>query len=342
MGKNNLQPHIHAKFIKAWADGYKIEERCLFISDKRWKIREHPLWEKDKEYRIYDPLREVKEACKRGEIIQYQEIGDKRWIDLYEKAKDISWDTTNFKWRIKPKEKFKVGDWVITTKYIPFLKIGNVFRITEVKNDLYICESINDTVSLTVENIKKATKQEVLNAPNYDGTATNKDFPFEEGDWIIDRAAKETKVLKFNGLTPHGFIVMDLLAKNHKEIHKYDWYYAKYDWYYATKEEIEEYVLKLREQSNIPENLKEYPLTPEECFETYKLKNYEPFTWEDREQLRDKWVVHKDFRNEEKIISFNKGGTAWITLSEDGRINPIRLFEDYIFLDSSPCAKLKK
>lgn len=200
MKKNNLQPHVHAELI--------------------------------------DPLKEVKEAYENGftieqynpdtlQIILSYNIDDyKKYIKTKEGPTRFSpsWNN-NWGWRIKPQDDFKVGD------LIKEIKSDNVYRIVEKEEDvnrfnLQLFYIQNDNYSF-----KKATKQEVLNAPNYDGTATNKDFPFEEGDWLIDRAAKETEILIFYGLTPHSFILMDLLGENHKEIHKYEWYYA-------TKEEI--------------------------------------------------------------------------------------------------------
>lgn len=314
MEKNNLQPHVHSELIKAWADGHKIEVYDRIYS-QNWVIEEHPQWRIHSQYRIYDPLREVKGAYKNGftieqynpdtlQIVLSYNIEDyKKYIKTKEGPTRFSpsWNN-NWGWRIKPQD-FNVGD------LIKEIKSDGVYRIVEKEEDvdrfhLQLSYIENDNYSF-----KKATKQEVLNAPNYDGTATNKDFLFEEGDWIINRAAKETEVVKFNELTFFSFI-----GGNHKEIHKYKWYYA-------TKEEI-------FNSSNIK-------------IEKEKPKEYIPFTWEDREQLRGKWIKHKKFEDEELIISLTANEDDWL-VKHDTILNGENLLNNYLFLDGSPCGKLKK
>ena len=41
-------PHIHAEFIKAWADGYEIE----VLKDDKWLVVPIPFWIEDHQYRI--------------------------------------------------------------------------------------------------------------------------------------------------------------------------------------------------------------------------------------------------------------------------------------------------
>ena len=176
----NLKPHKHVEVIKAWADGHQIEERDPIghiklggdYIDNDWHLKATPLWREDFEYRIYDPLREVKEAFERGEVCQAKNKSSSNatWIDftkndnLY-RGLGFLWADSS-EWRVKPKEEFKDNDWVINTFS------GEVFRYEH--GEYFGC------------NFKKATKQEVLNAPNYNGSATNEDFPFEKGDFIID------------------------------------------------------------------------------------------------------------------------------------------------------------
>ena len=343
MKKNNLRPHVHSQFIKAWADGHKIEVYDQIYS-QNWLIEEYPQWHIHSQYRIYDPLREVKEAYENGSTIEQYNLETGKVVLSYNldeykeylKRNTIeglpiftpSWNT-KWGWRIKPVDDFKVGD------LVKEIKSNNVYRIVEKEEDVDRFHLQLSYIQNDNNSFKKATKEEVLNAPNYDGTAINKDFPFEEEDWIIYRTIKKSKVVKFNGfLTPYSFVIMDPLTENHKEIYKYKWYYA-------TKKEIEDHILKLREQSNIPENLKEYPLTPEECFETYKLKDYEPFIWEDREQLKGKWIKHKELKDEELIISLTADEDDWI-ITHDKNLSGENLLDNYLFLDGSPCGKLKK
>lgn len=413
------KPHIHAEVIKAWADGYKIEVQDS-IGD--WIIREHPNFLPAYKYRIYDPLREVKEAFERGETVQYQEIGDNRWIDLYKKAKNISWDTTNFKWRVKPKDEFKVGDWVINTLTL------KVYKIKE-KKDGYLKFIENGFfISVSDKEYRIATKQEVLNATNYNGTATNKNFPFEKGDWIIQ---------------DNDYYVYEIDTDGRADVlNNCD------SWYYATKQEIKEYLLKetlkykeefkigdwiiviignsqydvgnvhkitdiskhnvifvdgnaigeycirkatKKEVLNAPNydgtaTNEDFPFevkdrvicrkveNPEVLYVDQIIKNsnyfivtpddfgygagrqvdkrnfnyatkkeiessYIPFTWEDREQLRGKWVKHKKCGSEflisgfDKILSHCFVGSRPLTFQI--------LLNSFVFLDGTPCGKLK-
>lgn len=79
----------------------------------------------------------------------------------------------------------------------------------------------------------KADKNKVLNTPNYDGTATNEDFPFEAGDWIIDRKNIRAQATKFSGfIKPHKIVILNLGKIEEVEgVHQPDYRYA-------TQEEI--------------------------------------------------------------------------------------------------------
>lgn len=62
---------------------------------------------------------------------------------------------------------------------------------------------------------------------------------------------------------------------------------------------------------------------------------YIPFTFEDREFLRGKWVANKD-TGVESMITFIGKNTAFATRY----VSYIDLLERFIFLDGSPCGKL--
>lgn len=76
-------------------------------------------------------------------------------------------------------------------------------------------------------------------------------------------------------------------------------------------------------------------------FSKYRIKpepKYIPFTWEDREELRGKWLKRKDY-NVEKLPTTicNKDvmiGDQFYSYKE--------LLKDFTFLDGTPCGKLVK
>ena len=305
MKKNNLQPHVHSELIKAWADGHKIEVYDQIYS-QNWVIEEHPQWCIHSQYRIYDPLREVKEAYENGftieqynpdtlKIILSYNIEDyKKYIKTKEGPTKFSpsWNN-NWGWRIKPKDDFKVGD------LIKEIKSDNVYRIVEKEEDvdrfhLQLTYIQNDNNSF-----KKATKQEVLNAPNYDGSATGEDFYFEKGDWVINKRRGSGYQAVQYGINSIDTPISDLT--------------------YATKKELEDsYFLKIKQP-----------------------KEYIPFIWKDREQLRGKWIKHKKLKDEELIISLTANEDDWI-ITHDANLSGENLLNNYLFLDGSTCGKLKK
>jgi len=75
----------------------------------------------------------------------------------------------------------------------------------------------------------------------------------------------------------------------------------------------------------------------------YRIKpqpTYIPFTWEDRDLFRDKWIRLKRAENEHRINFIGSEGSAscanWVkptSLTE--------LFNDYIFIDGTPFGKLQ-
>ena len=296
MKKNNLQPHVHSELIKAWADGHKIEVYDQIYS-QNWVIEEQPQWSIHSQYRICDPLREIKEAYENGFTIEQYNFETGKVVLSYnlEEYKEYlkrntieglpifipSWNT-KWGWRIKHVDDFKVGD------LVKEIKSNNVYRIVEKEEDvdrfhLQLTYIQNDNNSFKI-----ATKQEVLNAPNYDGSATGNDFPFEICDVVNSQEIKgEKEILKDN---------TDIIKA------------IRYEYTYAIKEKPKEYI---------------------------------PFTWEDREQLRGKWIKHKKLKDEELIISLTANEDDWI-ITHDANLSGENLLNNYLFLDGSTCGKLKK
>lgn len=68
-------------------------------------------------------------------------------------------------------------------------------------------------------------------------------------------------------------------------------------------------------------------------------KKYRPFTWEERDQLRGKWVKNKENDTENMIIGFflDGGIDSKLHLSCDGWCTSESLLKHYEFLDGSPC-----
>ncbi len=79
---------------------------------------------------------------------------------------------------------------------------------------------------------------------------------------------------------------------------------------------------------------------------TYKWRipenpKYRPFTFEDRELFRDKWVRNKESGNESLIIGFDtiikdyRGSRVWLGANMNYEYE--ELFKYFTFLDGSPC-----
>ena len=116
--KQELKPHIHAELIHAFADGHKIEVQKCAINDvpSHWEIDRNPLWYPTARYRIYDPLREVKEAFERGEVIELKRHLNSNWYEVYKGdvfGSDIIWLNRvseihpEYEWRVKPKNEVR-------------------------------------------------------------------------------------------------------------------------------------------------------------------------------------------------------------------------------------------
>ena len=79
-----------------------------------------------------------------------------------------------------------------------------------------------------------------------------------------------------------------------------------------------------------------------------KEDTYRPFTWEERDLLRSKWVKGKNIQDdlyemiESQIHSFfsieREGDDfEWIFLAKGFHISPKKLLEGFVFVDGSPC-----
>lgn len=61
-----------------------------------------------------------------------------------------------------------------------------------------------------------------------------------------------------------------------------------------------------------------------------------PFTFEDRELLRGKWVTKKSVNTEWLIVTISEHG---VLIHHTYTVNYRELLSDYIFTDGSPCGK---
>jgi len=66
---------------------------------------------------------------------------------------------------------------------------------------------------------------------------------------------------------------------------------------------------------------------------------YRPFTWEERDQLRGKWVIRKDDSFEFLISQLRNPAEIewWIKMDSYSYYNPSSLLQQFTFLDGSPC-----
>ena len=76
-------------------------------------------------------------------------------------------------------------------------------------------------------------------------------------------------------------------------------------------------------------------------FRIKKEPKYIPFGWSDREQLRGKWVGLKEKNEEYLITGFELTRSAYVFFNEEC-VSFRELFEQYEFLDGSPCGKLEE
>jgi len=67
---------------------------------------------------------------------------------------------------------------------------------------------------------------------------------------------------------------------------------------------------------------------------------YVPFTWDDREQLRGKWVRAKMLQHFEYCLTYISHVGVGFDMNEN--IYYDRLFNNYEFIDGTPCGKIKQ
>jgi len=67
-----------------------------------------------------------------------------------------------------------------------------------------------------------------------------------------------------------------------------------------------------------------------------KPQKPKPFTWEDRDLLRDNWLRNKNTGNEYKVDGFMASCNNWVCLTGSW-YSPETLFKSYEFLDGSVC-----
>lgn len=75
-----MKPHKHAELIKAWADGKRIQTRCLWLATDEWSEwadTDFPAWHLSAEYRIKpEPKPDVETF-----LVNFQDVGwkEKEW-----------------------------------------------------------------------------------------------------------------------------------------------------------------------------------------------------------------------------------------------------------------------
>jgi len=77
--------------------------------------------------------------------------------------------------------------------------------------------------------------------------------------------------------------------------------------------------------------------------QTYRIKTqptYIPFTWEDRDLFRDKWIRLKTAQNEHRINFIGQDDTVSCANWKE-KESLISLFESHEFIDKTPFGKLK-
>lgn len=164
MEKQEVRPHKWAKEIIAWANGAKIERKASKILNSKWSISASPIWDNDCwEFRVYDPLREVREAFDRGETIQGRLGNFSIWNDYSNNLTTMSVesikDSNGWEWRIKPDNELEVGkDYVhIDGGYLVLDRVGveynKGFTPNGFSTEIY-CGSVFEW--------REATKEQVL------------------------------------------------------------------------------------------------------------------------------------------------------------------------------------
>lgn len=68
-------------------------------------------------------------------------------------------------------------------------------------------------------------------------------------------------------------------------------------------------------------------------------KKYVPFTWEDRNILRGKWIKNKNYNREYFIESIAKDAENLVVYTSNAELGSNDLLTYYTFLDGTPCGK---
>lgn len=302
----------HYKERIAFAEGFDIEFKN---NNGEWEHTTSPVFVPSIEYRIKNPFQHIVDAFDEGKRIEYKyNNGWKEWDrisgPILPDATDSVWNPDIYDWSII--EEYKEGDWVKLVSKRPDVWVSDMDKYlgTAIKISGFYLGNRMVVVNgqdwyFWTKNIERlATKEEILNSPYYDGSLTSNDFKFEVGDYIVSTEdvhtyRKKGQVFKIDDIL-QGCIYYK------KSIGSID----LNSWRYATKEEIFHYQKKNEIE-------------------------YVPFEWEDREQLRGKWVYDNMDDVEFTITNFNNQYKTANGLSFD------HLLKNCEFLDGSVCGKLK-
>jgi hypothetical protein len=96
-----MTPHVHAKEIHAFAEGYEIE---VEVSENWWQTTDHPQWDVCLKYRIKDPYRELKEAAE-------DPTKQIRLLDRDGKGRHSPYESAGYVWTwLFPPEHYEIRD----------------------------------------------------------------------------------------------------------------------------------------------------------------------------------------------------------------------------------------
>lgn len=304
MEKQDIKPHKWAKEIIAWANGAKIERKASTILNSKWSISASPIWDRNCwEFRVYDPLREVKEAFDRGETIQGRIDNFSMWIDFSKNLTTLSFDSikniNGWEWRIKPTDNLKEGKDYIHNDgdYLVIDRVGNFGNLGFTHNGerfdrQLICSNPENWQEVTKEEVKKYFESHLIKR-------------YGE-DW---RDVKVKECLHFNyelKVNTGGFKVGIVKTfEGWKVWNKNGCLFKGGEWAEVLGEETQ----------------------------------YAPFEEEDKEQFRGKWIKRKDGSIEMNITSF--GTLSTNTFLIEGKCSKY-LFENFTFLDGTPFGKIKQ
>ena len=264
MEKQEVSPHKWAKEIIAWANGAKIE--CRLRDSDVWTLESNPSWFEDVEYRVYDPLIEVREAFDRGETIQGRLGNFSIWNDYSNSFTTVTGesikDSNGWKWRVKPDNELEVGkdyihndgDWLVIDRK------GNERNSGFTDNGYYYssicCSSPKNWIEATKEQVISSFKKHLIE--RYGGDWKNvkiKECMYQNDDYT-NEGLNSVDIDKYSG-------VWKVWNKNGCLFNGKEW-------------------AEVLEEEN----------------------QYVPFEEEDKEQFRGKWIKRKEGNLEMKITRF--------------------------------------